>query len=88
MANDTNLKVNTEFFSSFRISEKKFRFFATTLRCRPLRTAGSALLKRVVDQQKFQRVFLGTSHLFVGLLRVDHHSIDHLQVAGGLQFWS
>src|SRR5690625_5009272 len=44
-------------------------------------------VQRVVDQQKFQRVFLGTSHLFVGLLRVDHHSIDHLQVAGGLQFW-
>src|SRR5690625_4663734 len=43
-------------------------------------------VQRVVDQQKFQRVFLGTSHLFVGLLRMDHHSIDHLQVAGGLQF--
>src|SRR5690625_1901086 len=27
-------------------------------------------VQRVVDQQKFQRVFLGTSHLFVGLLRV------------------
>src|SRR5690625_3708910 len=43
-------------------------------------------VQRVADQQKFQRVFLGTRHLFVGLVRMDHHSIDHLHVAGGLQF--